>query len=288
MINFFTATPDVKSHYSSSGYLGNTAKESFNQGLPKYYAHVVSLYDKEKLFSHVTEFSSLALQFIPRESSLDNINARTEMHSRLFHAAVQTSRFEIAHSTLSLFTDTALQHSSLRTLITKMCETSSASKLIALPFPKLQDQVDEILLQKASSITDPEVGTPYHKILYAWRIHHSDFRGAASISLDRLQRLQLSGEGDKFIQNGSGNLETPVTRAYVQLINALACVDKKQAWVLAEEIKRGGKQTAAKRRVVRLEDVRRAYGEELDRVSAVGRGQFGIFGGDEEDAMDIL
>lgn len=77
----------------------------------------------------------------------------------------------------------------------------------------------------------------------------------------------------------------------MQLINALACVDEKQAWVLAEEVKRPGRKSEGRRRVIRLEDVRRAYGEELDRINAVGRGEFGVLAGrdeDDEDAMDIL
>lgn len=250
----------------------------------------MSLYEKVKHFSYAIDFCRLALQFLPPNQEASTIQARTELNSRLFNAAIQTSRYDLAHSTLVVFTDHALQKSCLRTLVTRLCETSNASKLIALPFLTLQDQVDEILTQKASSIVDPGAGTPYHKILYAWRIAHNDFRGAASISLERLQRLQLSGEGDKFLQNGTGNPETAVTKGYVQLINALACVDEKQAWVLAEEVKRPGKTSEGKRRVVRLEDVRRAYSEELDRINAVGRGDFGLLGdgGDEDDAMDIL
>jgi nuclear pore complex protein Nup160 len=287
--SYFKATPDPKAHYSSSGFLGNTARESFNQGLAKYYAHIVTLYDKEKLFSYVIDFARLALQFLRPDTNPTTLHSRTEMRSRLFNAAVQTSRWDLAHSTLQLFTDRALQISSLRTLVSRLSESRNASKLISLPFLTLQDQVDDILAQKCSSIVDVNAGVAYHKILFAWRIRHNDFRGAASIALDRLQRLQLSDEGDRFLNaDGSTSLETPVTRAYVQLINALACVDPEQAWVLAEEIKRGGKKVG-KRRVVTLQDVRRAYQEELDRVSAVGKGQFSVVGGDVDgDEMDIL
>lgn len=167
-----------------------------------------------------------------------------------------------------------------------MCETSYASQLISFPFISLQDQVDEILAQKSQSIVDVNAGIPYHKILYAWRIKRNDFRGAASISLERLQRLQASGDGDKII--GDDGLETAVTKQYVALINALSCVDPKHAWILAEDLpKRSAKGivVSGKRRVVKLEDVRRAYQEELDRLAAIENGQFAFAGGDE---MDIL
>jgi nuclear pore complex protein Nup160 len=267
-----------------------------NAGLPEYYSHIVALYDREKMYSHVIDFARLALQFIkPKPGSANSqiVQLRTEMHSRLFNAAMQTSRYEIAHSILALFQDSALQHSSLRTLVHKMCESSYASQLIALPFIGLQENVDEILAQKCQGIVDVNVGIPYHKILYSWRIKHSDFRGAAAISFERLQRLQQAGEGDKMLGNDS--LETPVTKQYITLINALSCVDPKQAWILSEEpptknsakgvgVSGGGKNEPV-RKVVTLDDVRRGYQAELDRIAAIQNNQFEFVGDDE---MDIL
>lgn len=168
-----------------------------------------------------------------------------------------------------------------------MCETSYASQLIEFPFVGLQDAVDEILTQKCHTIVDVTVGVPYHKILYAWRIRHSDFRGAATVSLERLQKLQQSGEGDKAL--GDDSLETPVTKQYIALINALSCVDPKQAWILSEEIPRkgaGSKNGATpKRSVVTLDEIRKQYQGELDRIAAIENNQFALAGGDE---MDVL
>jgi nuclear pore complex protein Nup160 len=222
---------------------------------------------------------------------------RTELHSRLFNASLQTSDFDIAYSTMSVFTDSALRASALRTLIFRMCETSNASHLLDLPFFGLQDAVDEILAQKCQGIVDVNIGVPYHKILYAWRIKRNDFRGAAAVSLERLQRLQQSGAGDKILNHGAvgDDLETPVTRQYLALINALSCVDPKQAWIISEglsgKFEMGGKNRHSgdvleKRKVVTLEDVRREYQAELDRIAAIGSGQFAFTAGDDE--MDVL
>lgn len=256
--------------------------------MPQYYSHIVALFDKEKAFSFVIDFARLSLQFIKAsDHDPQATELRTEMHSRLFNAAIQTSRYELAHSVLALFSDSALQYTSLRALVTKMCESSYASQLTELPFIGLQDTVDEILAKKCQSIVEVNVGAPYHKILYAWRIRHSDFRGAAAISLERLQRLQQSGEGDRAL--GDDTLETAVTRQYVALINALSCVDPKQAWILAEEPPRkqvqGVKVSQPKRKVVTLEDVRKAYQEELDRIAAIQNDQYAFAEGDK---MDVL
>ncbi len=245
------------------------------------------------MYSFVIDFARLSLQFIRSshsDSETQNRHLRTEMHSRIFNAAIQTTRYELAHSILVLFTDSVLQQSSLRTLVTKMCESSHASELIQLPFIGLQDAVDEILTQKCQSIVDVNAGIPYHKILYAWRIKRNDFRGAAANSLDRLHKLEQSGDGDKLI--GDDGLETPVIRQYVTLINALSCVDSKQAWILSEELPPRGSHGASmgknpaqpKRKLVTLDDVRRGYQEELDRVAAIQNNQF-AFAGDE---MDVL
>jgi nuclear pore complex protein Nup160 len=221
------------------------------------------------------------------------MDLRTELHSRLFNAGIQTSRYDIAYSALTLLTDHALQHSSLRTLIFRMCESSSASELLRLPFLGLHSAVDNVLSQKCQSIVEVNNGVPYHKILYAWRIKHNDFRGAAAVSLERLQRLQQSGERDKAFDQapGTDELETPVTKEYLRLINALSCVDPKQAWVFAEPLpsksSSGGSSAvaSAKRKVVTLEDARKAYQQELDRITAIENNQFAFAGGDEMDIM---
>jgi len=260
-----------------------------NAGLPEYYSHIVALYDREKFYSFVIDFARLALQFIkPGNQDAQKNQLRTEMHSRLFNAAIQTSRYDLAHSVLVLFTDSALQHSSLRTIVTKMCESSHSSELVTLPFVGLQDTVDEILAQKCQSIVDVTVGVPYHKILYAWRIKRSDFRGAASISLERLQRLKQSGEGNRDLEED--RLETPVTKQYVAIINALSCVDSKQAWILSEELPKkassGVKVVQPKRKVVTLDDIRKEYQGELDRIAAIENNQFNAFGADEME-LDV-
>jgi nuclear pore complex protein Nup160 len=256
--------------------------------MPQYYSHIVALFDKEKMYSFVIDFARLSLQFIKASSPDPQVNElRTEMHSRLFNAAMQTSHYELAHSVLALFTDPALQHSSLRSLVTRMCEASYASQLIDLPFIGLQDAVDEILAKKCHGIVEVNVGVPYHKILYAWRIKHSDFRGAAAVSFERLQRLQQSGEADRAL--GEDTFETAVTKQYVALINALSCVDPKQAWILAEEPTKkhasGVKIPQPKRKVVTLDEIRRAYQAELDRIAAIQNDQYAFADGDE---MDVL
>jgi nuclear pore complex protein Nup160 len=269
---------------SSNGYFTDE-RDFLNAGLPIYYSHIVALYEREKHYSFVADFAQLSLQFI--KPSGDDYDLRSDMHNRLFMAAIYTCRFETAYCTLYQFTNRTLQHNALRTLITKMCEQSFASDLIQFPFIGLHDEVDEFLAQKCLSIVDVLAGVPYHKILYAWRIKRNDFRGAAAISLSRLQRLIAAGNGDKPINDDS--LETPVTQQYVTLINALSCVDSTQAWILNEALpQRGGasKNTnQPKRTVVTLHDVRKEYQVELDRIAAIANNQFAFGAGDEMDML---
>lgn len=150
--------------------------------------------------------------------------------------------------------------------------------------------VDEILAQKCQAVTDINIGIPYHKILYGWRVKRNDFRGAAAVSLEQLEKLQQSTDGDKVVGH-SDDLETPVTKQYLALINTLSCVDPKQAWILSEGLPSrpapGQKSSSviSKRKVVTLENVRKGYQEELDRMAAIENNQFAFTSGDE---MDIL
>ncbi|KAG0649739.1 Nuclear pore, partial [Hyphodiscus hymeniophilus] len=275
-----------RTDYRSAGFLDETERNLLNAGVPHYYSHIVTLFDKRKNYAYTIDFARLSLQFIkPGDADLELSHLRTDMYSRLFNAAIQTCRYNLAHSILALFTDAALRHSSLRTLVTKMCESFDVSELIELPFIGLQEAVDEILAQKCQSLNEVTVGIPYHKILYAWRIKRNDFRGAAAISLSRLQKLQQAGEGDRTL--GEDLLETPVTKQYVALINVLSCVDPKQAWIFQEELPPKSSATARnapKRKVVTLDDIRKSYQEEMDRIATIENNEF-AFAGDE---MDVL
>ncbi|KJR81719.1 nuclear pore complex protein Nup160 [Sporothrix schenckii 1099-18] len=296
----------------SAGLIDDSEWNLFYSGLPNYYAHIVSLYDRQKAYAYVIDFSRLSLQFVrskanslsariintgsngsngsqqakggskadsrhgsfgandPAAEAAVLSSTRTEMLSRLFTAATALSRFDTAHSALLSMgqpflplpsssssssssptpsTGTgaaALQRSGLRYLVEKMCETGQVAALLALPFPGgLRDTVDDVLEQKCRAAMEVIRGTPWHHVLYSWRVAHNDYRGAASVLLDQLHKLQQAGEGDKFLATASSAaadaggsddiLDTPVTRQYLKLINTLSCVDPKQAWIYTED-----------------------------------------------------
>lgn len=265
----------IRSGRHSCGLLDDTEWNLLNNGPAKYYAHITALYEEQRAYSYVMEHARLAIQFAGLSKGTDDV--KMDMLSRLFHAALATSQFELAHTSLFSMKDEALRHSSLRLLVDKMCETHHSTELVALPFPGMQQEVDAILAQRCKKTADVVHGFPYHQVLYSWRIKRNNYRGAASALLDLIKRLRQAGEGDRM--TGDDVLDTPVTRQYLLLINALSCVDPKQAWVFDE----GG--AGRKRYVVSLADIRKQYRDELDRIAAIQNNQFGFEAGDE---MDIV
>ncbi|KAI1807651.1 nucleoporin Nup120/160-domain-containing protein [Daldinia bambusicola] len=278
--------PQANPERHSSGLLDETEWNLLFAGLPRYYAHIVALYEHQKAYSFVIDFARLALQFVNKNTE-DAAKVRTEIQLRLFSGALSTSQFELAHSTVVAIKDHALQHSCLQALIQRMCDNLHNSELVNLTFPGLQNAVDDILAQHCRDTLDVITGVPYHQILYAWRIKRNDYRGAAVILLDRIQKLRQLGEGDQV--TGEDILDTAVTRQYLMLINVLSCVDPKQAWITTEgparPTKLGEKADLFKRKVVTLADIRKEYQDELDRIAAINNDQFGFAADDE---MEIL
>ena len=119
----------------------------------------------------------------------------------------------------------------------------------------------------------------YHQVLYTWRIHKNDFRGAAEILQERLQKLKQTTA--KVFEPDDETL----VEAYLVLINTLACLGKEEAWVLADPITALDGLRTESRRIVTLQDVRRDYQAELDRRSEMQQGRFPLLGG---DAMDVF
>lgn len=265
----------------SHGLLTTLESALFSSGLHSYYLHIVSLFESLSAYTHISTFASLALQFLPQSPSSRSLHQ--DLLCRLFHASLRTTAYESAYSALIRYTDSALQSAALAQLISTMIADNASSQLLRFPFPGLANAVDAILEEKAHKALDVHAGPAWHKILYAWRLQRGDFRGAAAVLFERLQRLQRNssrsahGAGVYSQQHGSDGL----LDEYLVLMNVLACVGEGQAWVLAAA-EEGGK----KRRVVTLEEVRRGYQEELDRRSVLESGRFALVGG-EGDGMEM-
>ncbi|KYK55477.1 DNA repair protein RAD51 [Drechmeria coniospora] len=278
-------TENVQADRHSCGLLDDTEWNLLNGGQAKYYSHIVALFEEHRAYSYVLDFARLAVQFSSGTSrSKGNEKAtKADMLSRLFNAALATSQFDLAHTTLLSIDSEPLRHSGLRRLVDRMCETYHNTELVSLPFPGMQQEVDALLTQRCRSSMDAVDGLPYHQVLYSWRIKRNNYRGAATVLLDHIQKLKQAGEGDR--SSGEDVLDTPVTRQYLLLINALSCVDAKQAWIFDEGLPSvDSSADGAKRKVVSLADVRKQYQDELDRIVAIQNNQFGF---EADDMMEI-
>lgn len=198
----------------SSGLLDLLSADKFYNGLPKYYQHILSLFEKAGSFSHVADFASLSLQALESDPR-KNVNdpeyegLRMDVLSRMFHASLRICEFDKAYSALSRYTNLPLQKSALGLLIKAILSaygsgTSGLEQLLHFPLwltPNFSSYVDETLLslaRKQTSFSSSLGGgvwesnyTPdYHRILHAYRIARNDLRGAAELGYQTVQRLR--------------------------------------------------------------------------------------------------
>ena len=184
---------------------------------------------------------------------------------------------------------TIRKHSSLQTLITSMVTQGQTAVLLKFPFVGLTEEVDAILSNLCAKILNLASGIPYHQILYSFRISRGNFRGAATILHDRLQRLKST----------SSKVHDPADESlihcYLMIINALSSVSQEDAYILADQrIDDAGPQSwqigkakkLLRRHIVTLDTLRKEYQAELDRVAAIENGHFAFM--DPADEMDIL
>jgi hypothetical protein len=219
------------------------------------------------------EFASLALQFFPSLSSPSE--QYSDLLARLFNASVSLQDYSQAYSALMRYSDTALQHSALAILSTHMIDHGYVQELLDYPFIGLKNEVDDILAAKVKRelILNTTSRLPAFKVLYAWRVKQGDFRGAASVMIDRL----VTSKAKRPVGLGRG--KDIQLEDYLLGINALAVTgsEEEEGWVFV------GGEGNTKRSIVRLQDVRRDYQHEMDRRGALEMGRFGIVGGDEDE-----
>ncbi|KAJ9311282.1 hypothetical protein DTO271D3_8437 [Paecilomyces variotii] len=256
-------------HEMSSGLIDILSVDNFNNGLPKYFQHILTLFEHARAFSYVADFAILALQALECDNKnsirdSDYASLRTDLLSRLFHASLKTCQFDQAYSALSRYTDLALQKSALGSLITSILSvsgpgTAGLKQLLHLPIPltpHLSSYVDDTLVSLSKRQTsfisplEPSNRSPdYQRILHAYRISRNDFRGAAEVGYQIVQRLRKARDAPSqqliFKKNNDNDdtkrmieeddLESKEIRhELLALINLLACVEKSEAYIFVE------------------------------------------------------
>ncbi|KAH0544074.1 hypothetical protein FGG08_001692 [Glutinoglossum americanum] len=283
---------DKMTDEDTDGLLDLVGLRDLHDGPLGFYRHIVGLFEGERTYSYAVDFAKVAIQFaVLARADEPTGNVMDDILNRLFYSSLQTSRFDEAYSAISQMGDNTLKKRAIRDLVAFMCERGDSEELISLPFIGLQDEVDEQLVFHCQNTLSINSGPPFHKVLFAWRMKRCDFRGAASILYERLQRLQAASTASKDSQN------TPVTQGYLTLIDILSSVDPAQAWILtstrvvdeAAIAKRAktisGNTATLKRKVVTIDDIRKEYQKELDRIAKIESNQFSFIGGMEEDVL---
>ncbi|KAL5341857.1 nucleoporin Nup120/160-domain-containing protein [Aspergillus crustosus] len=261
-------------HEMSSTLLDILSVDSFHNGLPKYFQHVLSIFEHAHAFSHVSDFASLALQALASEPPSDQAEKilevsrlRTDLLSRLFYASLQTCQFDQAYSALSRYQDLALQRTALSSLIASILAASGPGsagldQILSFPtslIPNIASHVDEILVSLArkqptfTSLLDTQSkwveGTiDYQRILQAYRIKRGDYRGAAEVAYHNVENLRharntstyhliaraKTGDSLHNILDEDDPESNEIRHELLSLINLLACVDKSEAYILVD------------------------------------------------------
>lgn len=294
----------------SAGLLSLMDVEHFNNGMPRYYQHILEIFEDEGSYTEVANFARLALQSLTPGQKEPIPNFKSHVLSRLFTAELKISRHMAAFDALIQFTDQALQKKSLVSLVTAIIDprksnTTSSGALRTLQrlpmamYPHLAAHMDHhlaMLAKKQTSISDIWSTKPtdidYLKMLYAIRISQGDYRGSLDVLLDRVRLVKKShrARGDP--------QATELRKALLALINAMTCVEPDEAYILTDADEKmedrangttngemdidGGNGVKKRRRIIlTLEDLRREYAEVLDRCCRIERGDFD-FGADED------
>ncbi|KAK7511679.1 nucleoporin Nup120/160-domain-containing protein [Phyllosticta citriasiana] len=255
------------------GFLNAEERDSFRRGLGPFCHHVMNLFDRAKSHVFVVQWAEQALMYQEAASHPKSIQ---EILSRLFHASVACSNFRSAYGALIRYEDVRLRKASLASLVKAMVTQHREKALIALPFSHDLDAVDEVLASLARDALNVASGPgeSYHRTLYAFRVAKNNYRGAAHALYDQISRLKASATA----------LHDPkdarIVNLFLVLINTLALVKDDDRYLLVGQREStsadgvGLAKQVVKRRILTLDDIRREYQDELDRVAAMETGRF--------------
>src|SRR2546423_6771629 len=301
----------------SAGMLSRMDADSFYNGIPRYFQHVLALFEAFRAFGHAADFAHLALQALQPGQKEPTFVFKWEILSRLFTAELKCSRFLAVFTAVAQFTDHALQKSAMIALIDAILSSTSITGLAGglrvietLPIglhPQLARHVDQHLASLAkkqrsipglhNQLWTSDGDVDYLGVLHALRIAQKDYRGAVAVLLDRLRLIKKSSHARNDAE------ATQIRHALLALINALSCVAPEEAYLLmdvGESPKANGavvqssgdaahqtEETRRKKIIITLDDLRKEYQQLLDKCSRIERGDFDFemdeHGSDEGD-----
>ncbi|RSH88570.1 uncharacterized protein EHS24_001115 [Apiotrichum porosum] len=210
------------------------------KGLGEYYRRVMAVVDEYGLEGPVARFGTLALQSI--ESG--DINTR-DIWTRVFLAYIALGQYEDAYSTITSAPFHNIKRDLLGQLISAMCESNQVGRLNRLGFIGFQKDVEERLNFKARN-SDPLRTPNYYKVLYSWHISRGDYRSAGEIMYAQGQRFAEASTS----RVSAFELSAMRAQSYLAAINALALVDKRNAWISVNSA-RDSQQSQKRRRVTK-------------------------------------
>ncbi|OCT52313.1 hypothetical protein CLCR_07914 [Cladophialophora carrionii] len=299
----------------SAGLLSTIEAECFNNGIPMYLVHVMTLFETAKAYNEAAQFAHQALDALQHGQKEPVSNFRAEVLSRLFNAELKLSRYEKAYTALVQLSDPALQRSSVTTLVDAILNSDlsisgpegAVRVLQSLPwamYPHLARHMDQHLVsltKKQSTTSVWALGNrrlDYLSIMHAIRLSQGDYRGAVTVLYDRLKAIRKSGRA-RHDPRG-----TALRHVLLALINLMACVAPEEAYIIVDiedqkPVATGVNekdhantsnesddllQMKKRRRVViTLDDLRKEYQAVLDKCSRIERGDFDFDVDGEED-----
>lgn len=171
------------------------------------------------------ELGNRALEMLSDNDTLYSDAVRV----RLAQCYFEILDFSEAYSAILQIREKDCQLDLLTKLILKAGQTNAFDQLVRFPFPRMENEVKNIMKELARMPVDVDSGPDFNKLLFCWKINHRDFRGAATILYERIQELSM--------QCGAGNGEIPaeVLEYYLTVINVMACINEERPWIHVDD-----------------------------------------------------
>ncbi|KAK9470195.1 nucleoporin Nup120/160-domain-containing protein [Dipodascopsis tothii] len=254
-----------------AGLVPAADRAAFSSGYVPFLAHAGAVLARAGAFQHAHDLVARALNAAGAPDQA--------VCAQAFDYALRGALFDEAYEDLVAMPDRPAQLRALADLVRAMCEAGRAARLCELPFLELQRDVERVLEDRAHATTDITAKPNYYKVLYAWRIEHENYREAAAIIYEYIQRLRnaISASSDDFQDS-----DIVINDNYLVLLNTLACIDDDALppCILARQYEQtqGGSESPTKRTrrlepvlrsrrvLVKLEDVEHEYSNEIERM----------------------
>lgn len=195
----------------------------------------ITLFEKHNYYDHAIQLGNHVLEMI------DDENTRSMFHSNIFLNNLKLKRYQNAFNNILCLKDQDRKLNCLHTFVLTLLENDEKEKLLSFNFSGLQSAMEDIVLKKARSLSNPDAA-PFYMFLCSIHDKYGKYKKLAMTFYELYLRADTSVTQEQYLR---------LSLLYLETLNP------KDAWFVTATLPFLSKTDNIKNGLVQIDDLKK-------------------------------